>query len=71
MLGARASYVAASPPYLLLEDVKVEDEGSYHCRLEFREARTQWNVSDLVVIGEEEVGRGGGVMWRRRWGGED
>uniref|UniRef100_T1KG53 Ig-like domain-containing protein n=1 Tax=Tetranychus urticae TaxID=32264 RepID=T1KG53_TETUR len=46
----------ALPPSLVIESVKQDDAGEYRCRIDFRQARTQYRTVQLeVIIGPREV----------------
>lgn len=39
-----------SPPSLIIESVKMEDEGEYRCRVDFRDDKTRNSLFSLKVV---------------------
>lgn len=56
MFGTRAFFrTATKPAQLLVDDLKVEDEGLYRCRVDFRNSPTRNAKINLTVIGKQFV----------------
>ncbi|UYV71669.1 hypothetical protein LAZ67_8004051 [Cordylochernes scorpioides] len=56
-MAPRVSLVTApAPAFLLLRDLRLEDEGEFRCRVDFRKARSRNSVIVVTVVAKEELG---------------
>ena len=53
-LGSRAFFrINSDPPTLVVEDVKVADEGMYTCRVDYKVRPSAYTKTNLTVIGRQ------------------